>query len=358
MRAPVHIAAVFAFVVAALACGNLENAPFRTGTIRGQLTEWDSQLAWVSLVGDPSVRGEVDAEGAFVLERVPAGPAELFVVATSEKATRVKVNVPGGQSVTVEKLTPRLAGFFDLRVKATRGGSVDAARVTVEGTPFQLLSLDSQGRLRLGPLPDGCYTLSVLAPDLPAATTEACVGMGEKKEVKVDLKLGDPAPGPDCRATGCASGLVCDASGECVECHEDAQCGNGLTCHDARCEAPSATCAPCKGDWQCRDDARCLPQPEGGTACVAACDNENTCAQGFACQEGQCRPDTSQFASCHAFLLLGSGCDGDARCREQGLLNGLCVEGSCTVPCTANRDCPAPLKCGRSAAGRVCRPAD
>src|SRR3712207_2386879 len=72
-------------------CGNLENAPFRVGTVRGQLTEFDPAVALVSVVGEPGVLATVDAQGHFTLEGAPAGPVELFIVATLDKAARLPV---------------------------------------------------------------------------------------------------------------------------------------------------------------------------------------------------------------------------------------------------------------------------
>jgi hypothetical protein len=127
-----------------------------------------------------------------------------------------------------------------------------------------------------------------------------------------------------------------------------------------RCEGPGPLCSPCDGDWKCQPGARCETLPEGGTSCVTECDEKegsaNACQPGFTCQRGLCLPDVARFEGCHSLLRLDTPCDGDARCRDQGLTDGLCVDGACTVPCTTNRDCPGALACEDSAAGRVCRP--
>ncbi|WP_246357782.1 hypothetical protein [Pyxidicoccus fallax] len=189
MRSTLHNIAMAALLALGMAaCGNLRNDPFRVGTVRGQLTEYDSAVAMVSLVGQPGVISKVDAEGRFALENVPAGPVELFIIATAAKATRVGVTVQGGQSIEVKDVAPRAAGFFEMRVKAKGGEKLTGAQVSVVGTPLQRLLLDDKGRLRVGPLPDGCYAVAVSAIGFPLVQAEACVGTGEQKELKVDLE--------------------------------------------------------------------------------------------------------------------------------------------------------------------------
>ncbi|WP_164020702.1 carboxypeptidase-like regulatory domain-containing protein [Pyxidicoccus trucidator] len=362
MRTTFHIAMATLLALVAGACGNLKNDPFRVGTVRGQLTEFDPAVALVALVGQPGLRSNVDAEGRFALEGVPAGPVELFIVATAEKAARVGVTVQGGQSIDVKKVATKDAGFFDLKVKAAQGQRVTGAQVSVVGTPFQRLQLDDKGRLRVGPLPDGCYGVTVSAIGFSLLQAEACVGPGEKKEIKLDLEADEDSANRGCAVTGCAEGLRCAPNNKCVECYEDAQCGEGLSCKGFRCEGPGAWCAPCDGNWKCQQGATCQDLPEGSAACVAECADgaegaaEDACASGFTCQGGRCLPDAARFEGCHGLLGLSTQCDGDARCRDQGLTDGLCVDGACTIPCATDRECPGALRCEDSAAGRVCRP--
>ncbi|MFP2905278.1 carboxypeptidase-like regulatory domain-containing protein [Pyxidicoccus sp. 3LFB2] len=356
MRTTFHIAMATLLALVAGACGNLNNDPFRVGTVRGQLTEYDPAVALVSVVSQPGLRSNVDADGRFALERVPVGPVELFIVATAEKAARVGVTVQGGQSVEVKNVASKAAGFFDLKVKASQGERVTGAQVSVAGTPFQRLELDDKGRLRVGPLPDGCYAVTVSATGFPLVQAEACVGPGEKKEIKVDLEAAEDYINRGCVVTGCADGLVCAPNNRCRECYEDSHCGPGLSCKGFRCEGPGELCAPCDGDWKCKQGATCQELPEGGAACIAGCgDGAEACAPGFTCQGDRCLPDASRFEGCHGLLGIGTQCDGDARCRDQGLTDGLCVGGSCTVPCASDSECPGSLRCEDSVAGRVCR---
>lgn len=361
MRSTFHIAMTALLALGLSACGNIRNDPFRVGTVRGQLTEFDAAVALVSLVGQPGVRSTVDAEGRFELTNVPAGPAELFIVATAEKAVRVGVTVQGGQSIEVRGVAPRAAGFFELKVKASQGERVTGAQVSVVGTPFQRVQLGESGQLRVGPLPDGCYQVTVSATGFPLTQAEACVGPGEKKELKITLKADPDYVNRGCAVTGCADGLVCSpTNNKCVECYQDSQCGAGLSCKGFRCEGSGPQCAPCDGDWKCQAGTTCQDLPEGGAACVAPCGagvgSPNGCDAGFTCQSGRCLPDAARFEGCHALLGLNMPCGSDGACRELGLTDGLCVEGACTVPCTSNRECPGALQCQDSVAGRVCRP--
>jgi hypothetical protein len=232
---------LMALALVASACGGFDNTPFRTGTVRGHLTEADPSVALVSLVGHPEVRSTVAADGTFVLERVPAGPGELFIVASANKAVRLPVVVPGGGSARLEEVVPRAAGFLELRVRGPARQQLEGGWVSVMGTPFQRQSLAEDGSLRVGPLPEGCYTLEASATGFPVKKTEACVTESESKDVKIQL------PGSEddmdfvhrgCATTGCERGTSCASDGRCVECLSDAHCAPGLACRDERCQAP------------------------------------------------------------------------------------------------------------------------
>lgn len=232
-----------AFALVASACGGFDNTPFRTGTVRGQLTEADPSVALVSLVGDPEARCTVAGDGTFVLEQVPAGPVELFIVASVDKAVRLPVVVPGGGSTSLQDVEPRAAGFLELRVRGPARQPVKDGQVSVTGTPFQQLRLQEDGNLRVGPLPEGCYTLEASAAGFPVRKTEACVKESESKEVRIQF------PGADgdvdivnrgCVTTGCERGTHCASDGRCVECTSNEQCAPGLSCRNERCQAPSA----------------------------------------------------------------------------------------------------------------------
>ncbi|HEX8705706.1 MAG TPA: carboxypeptidase regulatory-like domain-containing protein [Myxococcaceae bacterium] len=342
MRHTLHIAMAVLLALSLGGCGELENDPFRTGTVHGQLTESDQKVALVSVLGSPGLRSHVTKEGQFTLEDVPAGPAELFIVASANRALRVPLTVPGGQSLSLGELVPLEASFLSLRVKAPEEQEVEKAQVSLVGTPLQRLDLDEEGELLIGPVPDGCYTLILSLKDVPDVTSETCVSAGETKEVKVNLPEGR---------------LHCTPNGQCFECLEDSHCGTGLTCRGFRCEGAGAVCTPCDGDWKCRSGTSCQTLPEGGFACVERCTDSDDCEEGFTCQAGQCLPDTARFqGGCPAFRRIGATCEGDARCRSLGLVDGLCAAGVCTYPCTSDHECPDSFSCEASTAGTVCQP--
>jgi hypothetical protein len=230
---------MMALALVASGCGGFDNTPFRTGTVRGHLTEADPSVALVALLGDPDVRGPVAEDGTFVLEHVPAGPVELFIVASADKAVRLPVVVPGGGSARLQEVVPREGGFLELRVKAPSRQRVGGGLVSVAGTPFQRLRLEEDGSLRVGPLPEGCYTVRASVTGFPVKQAEACVSESESEEVKIHL----PEPNDDfvnrgCALTGCERGAQCASNGRCVDCISDDHCAPGLSCRHERCEAP------------------------------------------------------------------------------------------------------------------------
>ena len=360
-RARLHIAGLLVAALVLGACGSIDNDPFRRGTVRGTVEGADPALALVSVQGEPGVRTGVDAEGNFELAQVPVGEVELFIVANAARAARVRVTVSGAQVADVKRVKPKDAGFIDVRVRIKPDDKPEdpqaplrGATVTVEGTPFQRLALDADGRTWVGPLPDGCWSLTVSAPGYPTRRQEGCVGEGERKPVIV--RLGGTSDtglvNGGCRVTGCALGAVCAADGKCVECEEDGQCAPGFACRANRCEGAGPVCAPCAGDYQCAAGSTCQQLPEGGRACVEGCAEGVTCAAGFACAAGRCLPDATRLAGCFAFNALGSTCAVDAGCQARGVEGGVCVDGRCTLRCDgAGATCPVGWACG---GGGVC----
>lgn len=350
MRQRLHIMMGVLLALGSAGCGELENAPFRIGTVHGQLTESEPAVALVAVMGAPELRGAVARDGTFTLEQVPAGDAELFIIASASKALRVPLVVQGGQSISLGKLTPREASFLSVRVKAPSHQPVEGARVSLVGTPVEPVHPDKGGRLRMGPLPDGCYALSISLTGFPEVLSETCASAGESKEVKVNL----PAPTSACGETGCEEGFFCQPDGRCVECTEDAHCGPGLKCHDSRCEGDGPACAPCKGDWQCHSNASCQELPEGVAACVEACSAPKDCDDGLTCQEGRCLPDPARYSGCQAYRGVGAACASDAACQSLGLINGLCLGGTCTVRCDTDGECPESFSCEEDTGALVC----
>ncbi|RKG70002.1 hypothetical protein D7V80_06750 [Corallococcus sp. CA054B] len=188
------------------ACGSLDNEPFRAGTVRGRLTEFDPAVALVSVVGAPGVRSGVDAQGRFTLEDVPAGPAELFILATEDKAERVTLTVQGGQSVDVPDVAPRPAGAFFVKLHVRGSRKVTDVKASVDGTPIEASGFDDKDPARLGPLPEGCYGVSISAPGFSSTSVQDCVDTGKQTVLNVELIPEGSSGEERCALAGCGGG--------------------------------------------------------------------------------------------------------------------------------------------------------
>ncbi|HET9452243.1 MAG TPA: carboxypeptidase-like regulatory domain-containing protein [Aggregicoccus sp.] len=339
------------------ACGSIDNAPLRVGNVRGRLTLSDPAVAVVSVVGNPDLATSVNPGGKFELRGVPAGAVELFVLASQDSAVRVPVHVHGARTADLGHVAPRPGGFLELEVVAPGAQAVSDATVTIEGTPLRKLKVEGGGA-RVGPLPEGCYAVTVSAAGFPPAVQQLCVGAGEQKPLKVDLKDDPGYAQHGCQYSGCVDGTVCAADGRCVQCTGDAHCAAGFSCRRDRCEGAGAVCAACDGDWQCAGGSACTPLPEGGSACTQPCTGAASCTQaGFSCQEGRCLPDGSGGASsCSGLQAVGSACSADAECLARDLPRGVCSGGACGLSCTVDAECPTGQICAPGPAGSsVCR---
>lgn len=156
---------------------------------------------------------------------------------------------------------------------------------------------------------------------------------------------------PECGAGNpCATPLICDASGECVECSVDANCGGATPA----CEPTTKRCVPCRGAVGCTGSYVCSPSAaicvlpcmdgngcpgfiEGCSANVcSACNDDEDCAAGMFCDKphGRC-------VGC----LSDANCSGTTpKCHQSTGLCGACVR---------NTDCPGGGVCFQGA----CRPA-
>ncbi|RKI46474.1 carboxypeptidase regulatory-like domain-containing protein [Corallococcus sp. AB004] len=199
------------------ACGSLDNEPFRAGTVRGRLTEFDPAVALVSVVGAPGVRSGVDTQGRFTLEDVPAGPAELFVVATGELAARVPLTVQGGQSVDIADVSPRAAGTFFVKFHVRGNRKLTDAKAIVDGTPIEASGLDDKAPHPLGPLPEGCYGVSVSAPGFASTSVQDCVDAGKQTVLNVELIPEGSSGEERCAFAGCADDSHAAMDGRDVE---------------------------------------------------------------------------------------------------------------------------------------------
>lgn len=332
--------------LALAACGNLDNTPFRVGQVRGALEGADAQGAYVAVLERPDLGAPVEADGRFVLERVPAGDRELFVVGGAAKARRLKVKVRAGRAADVGTVALEPGGFVDLRVFTRSHQRVDQTHVSVAGTPLRQLPVDAQGRVGVGPLAFGCYRLDVSAPGFPLVSVDVCVGKGERRPLEVELTPpGDDYVNRGCSVTGCEAGTYCAGDGRCVECLNGQQCGEGLGCVASRCEGPGPVCGACNGDWQCAAGTRCEQLAGGEPACVAPCAADGSCGAGLTCESGRCVPQPEQMSGCGGWRAVGSPCAQASECQARGLVNGACVAGQCTYACSGDAACPSDFAC-------------
>jgi hypothetical protein len=169
--------------------------------------------------------------------------------------------------------------------------------------------------------------------------------------------------GDACRAcklnTDCGSGKICQF-GQCVECIDNAQCGDRV-CKQGKCEACAAStecsgknvCSPTGHCQECVTSADC----PGGQSCVQAacfaqCTVDANCPGGF-CAAGACVACRSN-ADCSG----GKWCD-SGTCRAQCSTDANCAGGrvceqatrTCVLPCSAM--CPTGQACD---AASTCRP--
>ena len=197
-------------------------------------------------------------------------------------------------------------------------------------------------------------------------------------------------------ATGfCVDGVCCDTecSGQCEACNESgtegacsavmgAPRGSRQACVDegdacaGSCDgALTASCAypdsvpcgtrACEGNAsrvsECNGQGRCVEQPEvlcspyrcGSDRCLTSCGDDGDCAQGFACDDSECRQVTGSVCVDDATLEASDGsqtscdpyvCSGD-RCLDTCTSTAECADG---FICETTRQPPACVRSGET----------
>jgi hypothetical protein len=201
-------------LAALTACGGLENAPLRTGTVHGQLMGIDAE-ARVGVLGHEELTATPGPDGRFVLEGVPTGQVELLVVINALQAQRLSVNVEGASILDVGTVAARPAGRIEIAVLSLGGHRLTGGTVSVVGTPFTSPIRPPENEASLV-VPAGCYEIRVAVPGLGTALTSGCVEESFQLEKRVVLESPDGSFGREgCSVTGCRAGLSCGADRSC-----------------------------------------------------------------------------------------------------------------------------------------------
>jgi hypothetical protein len=198
-------------------CGGLSNTPFMPATVQGLVSGVDPAFAVVA-VRDAGLSTVPDSSGHFVLEGVLPGSASLFVVANEQAGVLLDVTIEGGQVNDLGTLTLQPTASITLELEAPSAQRLDLAVVKVNGVPARISPTSERGEALIGPLPEGCYELSVQVPGFQSLDETLCLARGEQREAH--LRLPDPNGSTQlgCGATGCLPGYACQAStGRCRE---------------------------------------------------------------------------------------------------------------------------------------------
>lgn len=334
-------------------CGSLDNDPLRTGIIRGRAVEAPISSTSLALVRERTqLRTSLGEDGAFELREVPAGKVSLYVVASTNAAALLEVEVPGGRVVDVGDIRLGAAATLTVQVSVEGGLSAAGAVVSVPGTPFEAVPLDANEQAVLAPLPAGCYEVEVSIPNMGAEDEHVCVAAGENRLLL--LEVGTEA-GAECAEYGCSDGLVCASDGRCVECQSTADCAAGLQCQSNLCVGQLPACGECTEDYHCGVSGQCTSEGDGQKVCLYPCVNGACPERGFTCSpDNWCVPSPSSFQGCAGMSQMDAPCSSDETCRTNGLVNGVCVESTCTLSCSSDAQCPVDYVCGVRGGQSVC----
>lgn len=338
-------------------CGGFSNGPLQQGVVRGTVQGGSSTLGLVAVFGQPQLRDDLAADGTFEVKGVPAGRLELFVVASRDAAVRLPIELRNGQVLDLGSVVAEPAATLLLEIDAPGDLALDDGRVTVAGTPYEALRLDAEGHIQVGPLAAGHYTVAVAIAGVGEQSLEVDLLAGESRAVQLSF------PGPDggeghegCLTTGCGGTDHCTPDGRCVQCLEPGDCGAGLLCVNERCEGAFPGCSPCTEGRECRSGLCEAAAGGEDKACVDPCSAASPCTQpGFQCLNDRCVPIAAELADCYALKQVGAPCSEADSCRAAGILNGVCIAGSCAYACDGQKDCPEGFECRPEGASKVCR---
>lgn len=279
--------------------GGLTNDPFTAeGIITGRVEGAEAGVHVIP-VGRPELGTVTDDTGGFRIEGLPAGPATLVATDTVSAAARIEVLVVGGEERQTQLVLADAARVVG-QITFSGDGELTPARVGITGLPLEVLT-DSEWRFELGGIPPGTWQLYAEHDRYLRAMRGIDAVTGGTRQETMHLRAQD------------------EEGGLCDSCTTGADCLSGI-CHT-------------------EDHSGEIIE----TFCAVACD-AGSCPSGYRCEsvagEGEvCIPSAG---SCVSVEKTGESCTTDADCSLEGLgdgKDGLCVEGTCTVPCGDDSDC-------------------
>jgi hypothetical protein len=198
-------------------CGGFSNGPLKVGEVRGHLASAEFESAFVAVLGAPAVRSSVDRDGNFSLREVETGVHELLAVGSDDLAARFEVTVEPARVLELGTLALVAAGSIEAQVlTADEHLRLSGAMLTVAGTPWENISMDSDGRAQVKGVPRGCWTVTLEAPGLGTGSKEACLNDGQAQRLDFDFPAPDGSDGREgCRVLGCEDGYGCNDDGAC-----------------------------------------------------------------------------------------------------------------------------------------------
>jgi V8-like Glu-specific endopeptidase len=137
-----------------------------------------------------------------------------------------------------------------------------------------------------------------------------------------------------CRSNRC---LIRAGLGECVEaCSAGARCQEGFVCDEGSCVVAreQSVGGPCLTSADCARGAICAAQGDRRW-CTAVCSADAPCPMGFDCLEAGGSQICVPMGG-----LVGEPCSADAECST-----GMCRDGACTLPCSAEDRCGPGFLC-------------
>ncbi|MFH2005320.1 MAG: hypothetical protein ABI333_01920, partial [bacterium] len=198
----------------------------------------------------------------------------------------------------------------------------------------------------------GCEEGAQVSPDLGRACEDAT-------ECQGDLVCLTDFPNGYC-SEACTENADCERgvcrSETCLAlCEGDNDCRDGYSCVHVLGERG---CAPpargfhglgddCVGDADCAGELTCQIVGDGGRQCTESCTSVLNCGVGAVCVQSQCRRTCDQDADCHTDQVCVSTPDGRICANEpaRAPLGG---------PCAGDSDCDTGLTCLTDAPGGYC----